>query len=146
MTDIVDGRTGELRQSPAEQRVLEMLAIPDGLIGTPIGPAEIEKKIEEFGDLVSHIARVIVLLYEDRHRAEEKYEAAFSDYCVMHEKSGALLARQYATSKTKEERHELNVAKEALRYAEEMQEAVKHRSYGLMNINKRFLGGSGMRG
>ncbi len=144
MSDIIDGSTGELRQSPAETAVQEMLAIPDGLYGNPIGPAEIEKKIEEFGELIAHIARVIVLLYEDRHRAEEAYEAAFSDYCVMHEKSGALLARQYATSKTKTERHELNLAKEKLRYAEEMQEAVKHRSYGLMNINKRFLGGSGM--
>ena len=143
MTDIIDGRTGELRLSPAEEAVQEMLAIPDGLHGTPIGPAEIEKKIEEFSDLITHIARVIVLLYEDRHRAEEAYEGAFSDYCVMHEKSGALLARQYATSKTKQERHELNLAKEKLRYAEEMQEAIKHRSYGLMNINKRFLGGSG---
>lgn len=144
MADIVDGATGELRQSPAESAVLEMLSIPDGLYGTPIGPAEIERKIEEFGELIAHIARVIVLLYEDRHRAEEAYEAAFSDYCVMHEKSGALLARQYATSKTKSERHDLNLAKEKLRYAEEMQEAVKHRSYGLMNINKRFLGGAGM--
>lgn len=144
MPDIVDGRTGELRQSPAEIAVQEMLAIPDGLYGSPIGPAEIEKKIEEFGELIAHIARVIVLLYEDRHRAEEAYEAAFSDYCVMHEKSGALLARQYATSKTKQERHEVNLAKEKLRYAEEMQEAIRHRSYGLMNINKRFLGGAGM--
>lgn len=144
MTDIVDGATGELRQSPAEAAVLEMLAIPDGLYGNPIGPAEIERKIEEFGELIAHIARVIVLLYEDRHRAEEAYEAAFSDYCVMHEKSGALLARQYATSKTKTERHAVNLAKEKLRYAEEMQEAVRHRSYGLMNINKRFLGGASL--
>lgn len=144
MSDIVDGRTGELRRSAAERAVEEMLAIPDGLYGTPVGPAEIEQRIEELGDLIAHIARVIVLLYEDRHRAEERYEAAFSDYCVMHEKSGALLARQYATAKTKQERHELNLAKEKLRYAEEMQEAMKNRSYGLMNINKRFLGGSGV--
>lgn len=144
MTDIVDGSTGELRLSAAEVAVVEMLAIPDGMFGSPIGPAEIEKKIVEFGDLISHIARVIVLLYEDRHRAEEKYQGRFADLMVMHEKAGAQLARQYAIAKTRDELHELNIAKEKLRYAEEMQEAIRNRSYGLMNINKRFLGGAGL--
>lgn len=144
MGDIVDGATGELRLSPAETAVLEMLAIPDGLYGNPIGPAEIEKKIAEFGELIAHIARVIVLLYEDRHRAEEHYQGRFADLMVMHEKAGAQLARQYAIAKTREELHALNLAKEKLRYAEEMQEAIRHRSYGLMNINKRFLGGAGL--
>lgn len=140
MADIIDGRTGELRLSPAEASVQEMLAVPDGLYGSPIGPSEMEKTIEQIGDLLAHVARVIVLLYEDVHRAQETYEGAFSDYCVMHEKAGALLARQYATSKTREERHQLNLAKEKLRYATEMQSALQNRSYGLMNINKRFMG------
>lgn len=143
-TDIIDGTTGELRLSAAEQTVREMLAVPDGLYGTPIGPAQIEKTIEEIGDLLSHVARVIVLLYEDVHRAQETYEGKFADFCVMHEKSGALLARQYATAKTRDERHAMNLAKEKLRYAEEMQKALQNRSYGLMNINKRFMGGSGL--
>ncbi|MBW1639275.1 hypothetical protein G3H63_09350 [Microbacterium resistens] len=141
MTDIVDGRTGELRLSPAEQAVQEMMAVPDGLYGPPMTPGEIEQRIEQVGDLLAHIARVIVLLYEDRHRAEEKYQGAFADYMVMHEKAGAQLARQYATAKTRTELHDLNLAKEKLRYAEEMQGVWQNRSYGLMNINKKFTGG-----
>lgn len=141
MTDIVDGATGELRLSPAELAVREMLSVPSDLLGPPMTGGEIEKRIEDVADLLEHIATVIVLLYEDRHRAEEKYEGAFADYMVMHEKAGAVLARQYATAKTKTERHELNLAKEKLRYAEEMQGVWQNRSYGLMNINKKFTGG-----
>lgn len=144
MTDIIDGATGELRLSPAEQAVNEMLAIPSGIYGAPITPASIDQMVLDIADLIEHIAQVIVLLYEDRHRAEETYEAAFSDYMVMHEKSGAVLARQYAISKTKSERHEVNLAKEKLRYAEERQKAVMNRSFGLMNIGKRIGAAFGM--
>jgi hypothetical protein len=142
--DIIDGATGELRTSAAESAVKEMLAVPDGLYGSPVGPAEIEKTIEQIGDLLAHVARVIVLLYEDVHRASEVYQGRFSDFMIMHEKSGATLARQFAHSKTKTELHDVNLAKEKLRYAEEMQKALQNRSYGLMNINKRFMGGSGL--
>lgn len=141
MSDIVDGSTGELRLSPAETAVQQMMAVPDGLYGPPMTGAEIEKRIEEIGDLLAHIARVIVLLYEDRHRAEETYQGRFADFMVMHEKAGAVLARQYATAKTKTELHDVNLAKEKLRYAEEMQGVWQNRSYGLMNINKKFTGG-----
>lgn len=141
MSDIIDGRAGELRTSDAETAVQQMLAIPDGVYGTPIGPAQIEEKIEELGDLISHVARVIVVLYEDVHRAEEELQGKFADFMIMHEKSGAQLARQYAHAKTRDELRAVNLAKEKLRYAEEMQEALRNRSYGLMNINKRFTGG-----
>lgn len=144
MTDLVNDTTGELRESAAESTVREMLAVPDGLYGSPIGPAQVEKTIEEIGELLSHVARVIVLLYEDVHRASEVYQGRFSDFMIMHEKSGATLARQFAHSKTKTELHDVNLAKEKLRYAEEMQKALQNRSYGLMNINKRFMGGAGL--
>lgn len=138
MSDIVDGRTGELRLSPAEQAVSEMLAIPSGVYGMPVGPAEIDQMILDIADTIEHIAKVIIVLYEDRHRAEETYHGAFADFMIMHEKSGAVLARQFATAKTKTELHELNLAKERLRYAEEMQKVVQNRSFGLMNIGKRI--------
>ena len=144
MTDIVDGATGELRLSPAELAVREMLAIPSGLYGAPITPATIDQQVQEIADLIEHIAQVIVILYEDRHRAEEAYEGRFSDLMVMHASEGAQLARQFATSKTREERHQLNLAKEKLRYAEEMQKAVQNRSFGLMNIGKRISTAFGM--
>lgn len=144
MTDIIDGTTGELRLSPAEQAVSQMLAIPSGIYGAPIGPNEIDQMILDLADLIEHIAQVIIVLYEDRHRAEETYEGRFADFMIMHEKSGAVLARQFAMSKTKDERHALNVAKEKLRYAEEMQKAVQNRSFGLMNIGKRISTAFGM--
>lgn len=144
MADIVDGATGELRLSPAERAVTTMLAIPSGIYGPPLGPDEIDQKIHDIADLIEHIAQVIVVLYEDKHAAEEKYLGTFADYMVMHEKSGTQMARQYAIAKTRTELHELNVAKEKLRYAEEMQKAIQNRSFGLMNIGKRITAAFGM--
>lgn len=146
MPDIVDGRTGELRISPAEVAVREMLAIPSGIYGAPIGPNEIDQMILELADLIEHITQVIVVLYEDRHLAEEAYQGDFADFMVMHEKAGAQLARQYALGKTRTQLHDLNLAKEKLRYAEEMQKAVQNRSFALMNIGKRMGSMFGMGG
>lgn len=143
MTDLVDQRTGELRLSPAETAVRDLLAIPDGVYGTPVGPAEIDQMIIELADLISHVARVVVLLYEDVHRAEETFQGVFADYMTMHEKSGSQMARQYAHAKTRTELHEVNLAKEKLRYAEEMQKALQNRSFGLMNIGKRITASMG---
>jgi len=115
-----------------------MLAIPSGIYGVPITPTTIDPQVTDIADLIEHIAQLIVVLYEDRHRAGEKYEGRFSDLMVMHASEGAQLARQFAISKTREERHELNLGKEKLRYAEEMQKAVQNRSFGPMNIGKRI--------
>ncbi len=120
-----------------------MLAIPSGIYGPTMGAAEIDQRINDIADLIEHIAQVIVVLYEDRHTAEEKYLGAFADHMVMHAKYGALLARQFAISKTRTELHELNLAKEKLRYAEEKQKAIQNRSFGLMNIGKRFTASMG---
>lgn len=144
MTEIIDGTTGELRLSPAEQAVNQMLAIPSGIYGPTIGPGEIDQMITDIADVIEHIAQVIVLLYEDVHRAEETFESTFADFMIMHEKSGTQMARQYAIAKTKTERHDLNLAKEKLRYAEERQKAIMNRSFGLMNIGKRISAAFGM--
>lgn len=146
MPDIVDGRTGELRESPAEIAVREMLAIPSGIYGNPMGPEQINQMILDVDDVIEHITKVIVLLYEDKHRAEEVYVGRFADLMTMHEKAGAVLARQYAHAKTRTELHELNLAKEKLRYAEEKQKAVQNRSFALMNIGKRMGAMFGMGG
>lgn len=143
MTDLVDGRTGELRLSPAETAVRAMLAIPSGVYGPPMGGHEIDQMITELADVIEHVAKVVVLLYEDVHRAEETYQGRFAEYMTMHEKSGSQMARQYAHAKTKTELHEVNLAKEKLRYAEEMQKALQNRSFGLMNIGKRFTASMG---
>ena len=146
MPDIVDGRTGELRESPAEIAVRAMLAIPSGIYGNPLGPDQINQMILAVDDVLDHVTKVIVLLLEDRDRAEEIYLGRFADLMVMHEKSGTQMARQYAHAKTRDELHELNLAKEKLRYAEEKQKAVQNRSFALMNIGKRMGAMFGMGG
>jgi hypothetical protein len=137
---IVNADTGELVEPGAQREVEGMLAVPEGFYGATLGPGEIAEMIDAAGELGAHVGRVITLLYEQRHRAEEKYQAAFADMVTMHAKHGAVLARQFAISKTQEELHELNLAKEKLRYAEEMQRAVHDRAIGLMSINKRLTG------
>ncbi|HWU31016.1 MAG TPA: hypothetical protein VN041_18190 [Microbacterium sp.] len=137
MSEIVDGRTGELRLSAAEQAVTEMLAVPSGIYGVPLTPDQANQMITETADTIEHIAKVIVILLEDKDRAEEVYLAKFADYMIMHEKSGTQMARQYAIQKTKDERHQLNLKKEMLRYAEEKAKGVQNRSFALMNIGKR---------
>lgn len=142
-TELVDPRTGELRLSAAELAVAELLEIPSGVFGPTLAAQDIDHMITEIADLIEHAAKVIVRLYEDVHRAEETYQARFSDFMTMHEKSGAQLARQYAHAKTLTELHELNLAKEKLRYAEEMQKSLQNRSFGLMNIGKRYTAAMG---
>lgn len=138
MPDLIDGVSGELRSIGAQEAVENMLAVPDGVYGAPIGPSEIDSMVDEITELLLHVGRVVALLYEDVHRAEEKYQAAFSGLMTMHAKHGAQLARQFAIAKSATEQHELNLAKEKLRYATEMQSAIQNRSYGLMNIGKRM--------
>lgn len=146
MTDIVDPRTGALIHSAAEEAVLGMLEIPEEALAGDLNPVGIDQLILDIGATLTHAAAVIVVLYEQKHRAEETYQARFAEFMVMHEKSGTQMARQYAISKTKTELHELNLAKEQLRYAEEMQKALQNRSFGLMNIGKRLATAFGMGG
>ncbi|QDZ15806.1 hypothetical protein [Humibacter ginsenosidimutans] len=139
MSDIVNASTGELITPGAQAEVEGMLAVPPGFYGSPLGAGEIADMIDAAGELVAHIGRVVTLLYEQRHRAEETYQAKVAEYMVMHAKDGAVLARQFALFKTQQELLDLNLAKEKLRYAEEMQKAVHDRSIGLMAISKRLV-------
>jgi hypothetical protein len=138
MTELVAGGSGEVLTPNAEEYVEQMLAIPEHIFGAAFGPAQLDDLILEISDTLMHVGRAVTLLYEKQHAAEEEYQGKFADFMVMHEKSGALLARQFAMAKTKNERHALNQAKERLRYATEMQESLKNRAYGLMNIGKRM--------
>lgn len=138
MGELIAGSSGEIRIPKAEEYVEQMLAIPEHLYDGAFGPAQMDGLILEVTETLMHVGRAITLLYEDVHKAEEAHLGAFADYMVMHEKNGAQLARQFATAKTRDELHALNVAKERLRYATEMQLALQNRSYALMNIGKRM--------
>lgn len=140
MSDLVNHVSGEIITPAAQQAVEAMLEVPEGFYGPTLGPGEVAEMIEAAGELGAHVGRVVTFLYEKRHRAEEKYSAKFADAMVLHAKSGAVLARQYAVQKTQAELLELNLAKEELRYAEEMQKAIHDRAIGLMSVNKRLLG------
>lgn len=138
MSDIVDRSTGELFEPVAQAAVEAMLNVPPGIYGNPLGPGELATMIDEATSLSAHVGRVVTFLYEQRHRAEEKYQTDFAEYMTMHAKSGAVLARQFAIAKTAQQLLDLNLAKEKLRYAEEMQRALKDRQIGLESINKRL--------
>ncbi|GAA4176390.1 hypothetical protein [Gryllotalpicola koreensis] len=140
---LVNHASGEIIEPRAQAEVEALLAVPEGFYGPTLGPGEVADMIEAAGELGAHVGRVVTFLYEERHRAEEKYQAAFADHMVMHSKHGAVLARQFAIQKTQSELHELNLAKEKLRYATEMQRAISERAIGLMSINKRLLGPRG---
>ena len=135
---IVNRSTGELIEPAAQAEVDAMLNVSPGIYGNPLGPGEVASMIDEATGLSAHVGRVITFLYERRHRAEERYQKAFADSMVEHAKSGAVLARQFAIAKTTQELLDLNLAKEQLRYAEEMQAALKDRQIGLESINKRL--------
>lgn len=138
---ITNHATGELITPVAQTAVEAMLAVPEGFYGPTLGPGEVSEMIEAAGELAAHVGRVVTFLYEEVHRAEEKHKALFADFMILHANAGVQLARQYAVSKTTAEEHELNLAKEKLRYAMEMQKAISERAIGLMSISKRLVGG-----
>jgi hypothetical protein len=141
----IDDGSGEVYQSDAEARVVALMT-PDELVHyTPVTPAEMEEFIYHLGLMIERAPSVIAALYEAVHRKTEKYQAAFSDAVL--DKGGQIsFAREYAKKKTAPLLNELNVAKESLRYAEELQKALVTRYYGALNINKaiaaQFMGQS----
>ncbi|MDJ0337429.1 hypothetical protein [Cryobacterium sp. PH31-O1] len=139
---------GELLVSVAEDHVIAMLTPVDLIDYLPLGPTEVEQLIQILADRVERSAGVITRLYEDVHRATEKWQGAVADHCVANVKYGAQMARQVALSKTKSELHDLNLAKEKLKYAEVLADALQSKLYGYMNINKSVTAAynaSGMR-
>jgi hypothetical protein len=136
MTDIIDPGTGELIQSAAEESVVALLTPIELVRYEPLGPAQLEELIQILSDRVERSAGVIVRLYEGVHRAEETYEGKLSDFMAANASYGTQMAKRIAMTKTKEELHELNLAKEKLRYAEELQRALTSKLYGYMNLNK----------
>jgi len=134
--DIADPRTGELIHSAAEEHVIGMLTPIELLQYEPLDPVRLEELIQVLGDRVERSAGVIARLYEAKHRAEEAYEGALSDHMVANAKYGPQMARRIGMSKTKDELYALDIAKERLRYAEELQKALTSKLYGYMNLNK----------
>lgn len=127
---------GEPVYSAAEDHVIAMLTPVDLINYEPLGPVEVEQLIQILADRVERSAGVITRLYEDVHRATEKWQGAVADHCVANVKYGTQMAKQVALSKTKAEFNELNLAKEKLKYAEILADSLKAKLYGYMNINK----------
>jgi hypothetical protein len=136
VTDIVDPTTGELVLSEAEERVVALMTPHELIEYQPLNPVELEQLIQILSDRVERSAGVIVRLYEGVHRAEEKYEGKLSDWMAQNVEYGPQMAKRIAMTKTKEELHALNLAKEQLRYAEVLADALKSKLYGYMNLNK----------
>lgn len=143
MADDIDPETGEVRDeepgevSPeSEKAVLELMTPRELVSYVPLTPDQIEEAIFQIAGHLEQAAKAIVVLYEERHRAEEKYQKAFSKAVIRSPYNQVTMARQYAVFHTEDELHELNLAKEKLRYAEEMKQSLQSKHYALMNINK----------
>jgi len=120
----------------SESTVLAMMTPAELVEYSPMTPDAIEEAIWQVSERLQLVARTIVILYEERHRAEEAFQKAFSKHVVNSPNKQISFAREYAKFHTADELHELNLAKEKLRYAEEMQKALMAKHYSLMNINK----------
>jgi hypothetical protein len=129
--------TGEIL-TEAEKTVIAMMTPMELVNYQPVSPPEVEEMIVVLSGRIEAAPGVIVDLYEKVHRAQEKYEGALADHLVAAADKGhnTVVARAVAKSKTKAELHELNIAKEALRYAEELQKGLTSKLYGYLNLNK----------
>lgn len=134
----------------AESTVVAMMTPKELTEYFPMTPDAIEEAIFAVDDRLQRVGRTIVVLYEQRHRAEEKYQKAFSKMMIKSPNQQITMAKEYAKFHTADELHELNLAKEKLRYAEEMQKALQAHHYSLMNVNKsvtaQFQGAMSRRG
>jgi hypothetical protein len=133
--------TGEILRTAAEATVIAMLTPVELINYQPVSPPEVEEMIVILSGRIEAAPGVIVDLYEKVHRAQEKYEGAQADQMVAASDRGlnTVVARAVSKSKTKVELHELNVAKEALRYAEELQKGLTSKLYGYLNLNKGMI-------
>jgi hypothetical protein len=141
MNDTVNPSTGEVMNTMAEKTVIAMMSPQELVDYEPVSPPEVEQMIQILSERVVSAPGVIVDLYEKVHRADEVYEGNFADQMVAAADKGhnPTFARAIAKSRTKDELHQLNVAKEALRYAEELQKGLTSKLYGYLNLNKGMI-------
>lgn len=138
-----DEATGEVYDTEAEAKVVALMT-PDELVDyEPVTPEQMEELIFHLGLRVERAPGVITKLYEDVHRKTEAYQLAKANAVLEH--GGQIsFARFYAETQTADQLRELNMAKEALRYAEELAQALRTKYFGFLNINKsistQFMG------
>lgn len=136
MAEVVDPHSGELIESVAEERVLALLTPAELVTYEPLHPSELEQLIRVLSDRIEAAPAVMVRLYEGVHRAEEAFQKEFSKHVVKSPNQQITMAREYAKYHTSDELHAVNLAKEQLRYAEWLQDALKSKLYGYLNLNK----------
>ncbi|MEA9983681.1 hypothetical protein [Subtercola sp. RTI3] len=134
--DIVDPVSGELVESVAEARVAALLTPVELIDYEPIGPGDLELLIRILSDRIERAPAVMVRLYESKHRAEEAFQKEFSKMVIKSPNQQITMAREYAKFHTADELLAVNLAKEQLRYAEWLQDALKSKLYGYLNLNK----------
>jgi hypothetical protein len=133
------GEVGEDYTPKAEGQVLAMLTPREMMAYQPLTPEGIEEAIFAIASQLERVGLAIVALYEDVHRAEEAYQKAFSKAIVRSPNAQISFAREYAKAFSGDELHSLNLAKEKLRYAEEMQKSLTTKHYSMMNVNKSVM-------
>ncbi|RFA12125.1 hypothetical protein B7R22_16980 [Subtercola boreus] len=134
--DVVDPASGELVESAAEDRVVALLTPVELIEYEPVGPGDLELLIRILADRIERAPSVMVRLYEQKHRAEEAYQKEFSKMVIKSPNQQITMAREYAKFHSIDELTAMNLAKEQLRYAEWLQDALKSKLYGYLNLNK----------
>lgn len=132
----VDYDTGEVPTPSAEEQVVALMTPIDLISYEPMMPEEVEELIRALSDRIERAPSVMTILYEDVHRAEERYQKEFSSQFLSSPNQQATFAREFAKLNTADLLHEWNLAKEKLRYAEWLQQALTSKLYGYLNINK----------
>jgi hypothetical protein len=135
----VSEESGEVFDSDAERQVLQEWDMVKIESYRPVTPEEMERFLVYLADRIERGPKVIANLYEKVHTAEERYQHEFSDAVVNGPYSAIGYARQYAHLQTAEAQRDLNTAKEALRYAEELLKALITKSMIMSNVNKSLM-------
>lgn len=148
MPEFLDPESGEVVhvESPAQAAVVGMLTPVELFNYEPVTPEQIEALIVVLSNRLESAVGVITVLYEEVHRAQEKYQLTFSSSLLSAPHTQISFAREYAHVAAAAELETLNLAKEKLKYAEELQKALTSKLYGYLNINKsvtaQFMGAS----
>ncbi len=138
---IVDPSTGEI--VPGRH-----LTTSEALAFQPRTPVEVEFLIEELGQSLDRAAVALGELHDLRYEAETAYVRARSEARLAAPGGFAADKTAYADLNSIDELEHLNDCKAALHKCEALEQAVRARFYGYLNLNKSVTAaynGAGMR-
>lgn len=118
MTDLANMTTGELIEYE------------------PLSPAELELMIRNLGDRLEQAVPVLKQMWHDRYAAERAMVEARAKAMLTSKQPTVTEKRAEADLAALPFRLEFDLKKETLHAAEQLQEALKAKLYGYLNLNK----------